>query len=404
MKCIILLSLVALCYSYPYGTGFGMGYGYGMGSGKNFNVNADGSITVATANGKMITITKGIGQNVVVSVADPDVSGNQYYFGYQKHQPDTLAQILSQYQGDINQNTYQQLLGDVDSAVQDGQLGNAIYEALQNLNQVGQIQGQVFGGQVGQQQWQALKQAQQVQQLLQQQAQNQWNQQGLQVPYGQTTGNVQGVVVPVGVSQQGQIVEKLLLQNPQIGYPYSVGPISGHQGVFGQQSFGGNSAWNTLINNILYGRGQQQNPHQYGQYQVGPVGQTGQLLQVEGEILNQQNQIHQGQMQQQQQQQQMLHQQFHHQQQQQQLQGQQQYVQELQEQVQKEQQHVLGQQEQVQEQQKYNTWMNLLSGTKPLIQTVGQQTGSWQQQPGVYSQGGLNVFGQGLHHNIPLVF
>lgn len=88
-------------------------------------------------------------------------------------------------------------------------------------------------------------------------------------------------------------------------------------------------------------------------------------------------------MQQHQKQQQMLQQQFYHQQQQHQLQGQQQYVQELQEQVQKEQQHVLGQQHQLQEQQKYNTLM------KPFIQTGGQQTGFWQQQPEVYTQGGL---------------
>lgn len=255
MKCIILLSFVALCYSYPYGTGYGSWYGQGstFGTGKNFNVNPDGSITATTADGKMITITKGIGQeNVFVHVTDPDVSAAQYFFQkYQPYQVDTLAQILGQYQGEISPIAFQQLLGDVNTAVQTGQINNAIYQALQNLNQ---IQGQaVYGGPVAQQ-LQQLQQVQQIQHLLQQQAQSPLSQQGVyvtgiqhQYPFGYVAG-AQEVAVPVGVSQQGQIIEKVLVPNT----------VSS-----------GKMAWNRLFNNIGYG-------------QVGPFGQTttGQLLQL----------------------------------------------------------------------------------------------------------------------------
>nr|AGY54953.1 encapsulation-relating protein [Monochamus alternatus] len=271
MKCILLLTFVALCYSYP--SGYDTAYG---GSGRNININEDGTIVITGANGKRISITKDIGssgqKNIDISVSGPNIPTKRIQINEQnklniigqgeysdeseeyrdkrsskdskkqRSQGDTLTKILSSYHGDIDQTSYQQLLNEVNAAVQTGQLSPSVYEVLQSLNQVQGQLGQTgnWGRQQGiigsqkqtnvldllreqaiQQRLQQLQQEQQYQQLLQQQQQQQQYQQGIrspiyvtQDPYGQRSQVV--LDVPVGTSQQGgQIVERVYLSVPQ---------------------------------------------------------------------------------------------------------------------------------------------------------------------------------------------
>lgn len=256
MKCIILFTFVALCYSYPYGPGPGSGYGYsGLGSGRSVSINQDGSVTLTASNGKRYTISRGPQQNAAIVV-----SGYQRYnrnFWNQPSQADALADILAQYQGDANQFSYQQFLDEIRSAAQAGQVGNNVYQALQNLNQA-QNQGGQNQGKNNAQANQEAQQAQQIQQLIQQEQQVQ---QLLQQQQAQNQRLLQQNQGPIG------------LQGSQAGVYLR---IAGNQGALGQRIGGGGAgagrAWGLLIADLLNA----QNAGQYGQYnQYGQqIGQS----------------------------------------------------------------------------------------------------------------------------------
>nr|ABQ65713.1 encapsulation-relating protein variant a [Anoplophora glabripennis] len=455
MKCILLLSFVALCYSFPHG----YDNTFGNPSGRNININEDGTIVITGANGKRITITKDIGtsgqKNVDISVSGPNmptkriqindqnklsITGQDEYGSEsdeslrdkrsskdskkQRGQGDTLTKILAAYQGDVDQTSYQQLLNEVNAAVQAGQLSSSVYDILQNLSQV---QGQVgqegyWGRQQGiigtqrqasvldllreqaiAQKLQQLQQEQQYQQLLQQQQQYQ---QGVRSPIYVTQGPLgqrsQVLDVPVGTNQQ--ILERVHMWGPQAASYQRGLDVVGQQGIGGIRYISGTGSsvgrtlWQPTVRDLLYGQ------------QVGPIGQSisgklSEVIEEEREILDQQRQIQLQQLQQEREQQQLLTQQLIQQQQQQEQQRQQQLLQQVQQQQLQQQEELWEMQKQ--QQQQTNLRDYLLSGGRTNIQTRGQQ-GLWQQQPSVYSQEGLSGgYGQGSpriqRYNVPLI-
>lgn len=309
MKCFILLTFVALCYSYPYG--YETGYGYR--SGRNININEDGTIVITGANGKKITITKGMGtsgqKNVDISVSGPGIptkriqineqnklsvtghgeigDSREYSDDFlrdkrsskdsrkQKNQGDTLTKILAVYQGDVDQDTYQQLLDDVNIAVQEGQLSPSVYNVLQSLDQV---QGQVGQrgywtkqGIIGQRPANVLDllREQAIEQELQQLQREQLLRQGVRTPLyvtGQRTpfGLRSQVGVPVDVDQQKEIVERALLWGPQGVRGLGVGGVGGI--ITGTGSGAGRTIWRPSVTGLL------SRQSQYGQ--IGPIGQS----------------------------------------------------------------------------------------------------------------------------------
>lgn len=428
MKCFVLLTFATLCYSYPYGSG----YGYGSGSGGNINIDQYGSVSITAANGRRLTVSRSPQQNGAIASYGNERYNRNYW--YQPSQADALIGIVAQYQGDVNQNSFQQLLGDVRAAVQAGQLSNNVYQVLQNLNQAQNQAGErqriqvrfssnAFQNQAGQsgvqERLQELRQAQQIQQLIQQEQQVQ---QLLQQQQQQFQRNQ---YVQFGV--QGQADAYLGAEN---------------QGVYGQQRIGRDvgvaRSWSTFITDILNGN-RQQNVGQYNRYgqQIGQSvsNQFSQIAEEERytfivyrinfnclkhlvlifififffrKILVQQDEIQQQQLQQKQQQQQLLEQQLEQLQQKQ----QQQDIEEFQQQVQQE-QEVLNQQQRLQQEQEQQQQQlqqqlqqqqrqrpqlqqqqlqqeqqlrNLLNGARVFI--VNKGSSFWQQQPGVYPRRG----------------
>lgn len=171
MKCVILLSLVALCYSLP--TTYGP-------PGKNINISDDGTITISTVDGKKVVISKAIGtadRFIDVSVEGPNVipkriqidsqstgksvnvaSGDNQFaaqYGYyvdtkerdkrspkvaakepvNKTQGAILTEIFTDYQGVVDNKSYIKLLGKVSDYVESGQLDPSIYDVLAYLNE-----------------------------------------------------------------------------------------------------------------------------------------------------------------------------------------------------------------------------------------------------------------------------
>ncbi|KAJ8909580.1 hypothetical protein NQ315_005432 [Exocentrus adspersus] len=314
MKCIILfLTLVALCYSSPYGTK----YGYGTvneGGRRNININEDGTIVITGADGKRIIINKGIGSSnqrtVDISVSGPNIPTKRIQINEQnqlsvsgqneindisddylrdkrssksskqgKSQGETLTKILSGYQGDVDQSSYQQLLRDIAVAVQAGQLSSSVYDVLQSLTQ-GQTGYWGTQGVVNQRQGnvldllreQAIEQELQQLQLLQQQA--------VRIP------SVNGIARNVGLqdvildvpSQQEQIAKRISLTGPQ-GVYLTSGLSSGTRGLglLGQRGVGGISYINSRTGGSLWEPSVRNLLTSYGQIPYGQVGQVGQV-------------------------------------------------------------------------------------------------------------------------------
>ncbi|KAG5898541.1 hypothetical protein JTB14_012440 [Gonioctena quinquepunctata] len=147
MKCVLLLSLVALCYSLPTIPGR-----------SSVNFEEDGTISVIGADGRKVVISRAIGnpgpKNLEIRVSDPNgstktikvdrennlstVDDTQRYKRSSKEskkgksQADILAEIFEGYQGVVDEKTFVKILNKIQNYIKSGDLDPSIYEVLKN--------------------------------------------------------------------------------------------------------------------------------------------------------------------------------------------------------------------------------------------------------------------------------
>ncbi|XP_057668689.1 uncharacterized protein LOC130901369 [Diorhabda carinulata] len=173
MKCIlVLISLVALSQAVPVT----------FGEGKQVTIDKDGTITILGENGKKIVFTRVIGhpgpKDIEITVGGPngpikkihiddehtktvnffDPTDADYYQTFAedrekrsskdlkesskgkkdsktKSQADLLNEIFNEYQGIVDDKSYNDLLTKIDSYVKTGELNQAIYNVLQSFEE-----------------------------------------------------------------------------------------------------------------------------------------------------------------------------------------------------------------------------------------------------------------------------
>lgn len=149
---IVILAAVAVCAA-----------------SRQVSVNEDGTISIVGENGRQVLISPARGQNGqrVIEVAgrgnspakrieinDSNNLSEQEQQNFEQNRParganynnqdqaDVLAEIFNQYQGQLNEASYQNLLNEVESAAQNGRVSQAVYEALRNFEYQGSNQSQ----------------------------------------------------------------------------------------------------------------------------------------------------------------------------------------------------------------------------------------------------------------------
>lgn len=182
MKCLLVLTFIALSYSFPF-----------IGNSKTINIGDDGTIEITAANGKRVVISKGIGNTddkfIDISVEGPNFPAKKIRVNEQgadktvniqsgpysgqfngqywddewrdkrspkvattkdskdakdtkdakdgkksKSQADLLYSIFKKYEGAADDVTYQSVLKKVQDYVDAGELDSSIYDVLQYLH------------------------------------------------------------------------------------------------------------------------------------------------------------------------------------------------------------------------------------------------------------------------------
>lgn len=170
MKCLLLLALVALGCALPY-----------YGGSKSINIDEDGTIVITGANGKKVIISKGVGNTddkfIDISVEGPNLPSKKIRINEQgddknilvqngpytgkfnsqywedelrdkrspkvasakdskksKTQSDLLSNIFKQYEGIVDEKSYETLLKKVNDYVNSGELDSSVYDVLKFLH------------------------------------------------------------------------------------------------------------------------------------------------------------------------------------------------------------------------------------------------------------------------------
>ncbi|CAH1116673.1 unnamed protein product [Phaedon cochleariae] len=139
MKCaFILLTLLAFCYSSP------------VGGGRKISIGEDGSIKILGQYGRWVIISKNSqnhGKNIEIAVGSPsgvfekiylDVENNSKSVDAGEERPRNAADIIygifQQYQGVVDDQSYNNLLLKVHSYVQSGDLSPSVYNILRGIH------------------------------------------------------------------------------------------------------------------------------------------------------------------------------------------------------------------------------------------------------------------------------
>lgn len=181
MRCLLLLSLIALSYALPY-----------YGGSKTINIGDDGTIVITGANGKRVTISKAVGINdekfIDISVEGPNLPPKKIRIDEQgtdktvsvqngpysgqfngqyweddmrekrspkvatatttkdskktKTQADLLSTIFKEYEGLVDEKSYDALLKKVNGYVEAGELDSSITDVLTYMHDQKAIQEQ----------------------------------------------------------------------------------------------------------------------------------------------------------------------------------------------------------------------------------------------------------------------
>ncbi|CAH1183314.1 unnamed protein product [Phaedon cochleariae] len=139
MKCIILFSLVALCYSLPMT----------IRKGKHINLDEDGTITIIGSQDKTVVISRAEGstgqRNVEIFMEDKTVPVKKIWFKEQSMEGDSeiqkamtekdiLVEIFKKYQGDINDDTYEDILEQIRHFVKTDQVDVNVLNILKSID------------------------------------------------------------------------------------------------------------------------------------------------------------------------------------------------------------------------------------------------------------------------------